>query len=714
MIAPWRHRSDLPRALALVLLATLLWVAATGNWTAAGRRTPASYSVDALETLARFRVAQEEGVSLLTHPHVARLGAPVGADWSAYPLPDFLWYAVAGQFSDALGVVPASNLMLLLAHVAAVLAFYGVARALGQRPLFAGSAALLFGFCFSIWHRGLSHHSFALAYSVPLAWLVVWLVAGSRRWARTRAGLIAAATIGALIGFSNPYFVYLFGLLLAAAALIGTGRTRHWANARAALVAGGACLVTFAVAYAPFLTASASALYARGTGNAALYGLHWLDLIAPPPNHHSAWLGALGRAYGEQRAGEPFAPYLGIVAALALVALAVAALVALRHRRRPPALALWAAGVLAFALSGGLNTALASLGLDQFRASNRYSIHLLVIALLFLAHTTARVTARWSRGRQWLAVAALTAFGLWDQIPRTPSVEHRAGLAAQAALDRALGAELERALPAGTAVLQLPVAVFPEQGPILGMTDYEHLRLFLGTSTLRFSYGHLAGHRLLVWQRNVARLPPAQLIAAAERAGFGAIALHRPGLPDQGAALTAALANSERPLIAEGGPHAVFALRPTRSSGTPPQEDALSFERWDGQPTEPQTAAVLVDEGWYGVERDGNRTWRWAGATAALQLFNDRPQPRRVHLRGEVTAVAATTLTLRAGPVTQRIELRAFAPQHVEVEFLLQPGLNRIEWSVATPAQRAGPQDPRRIAFNLAQLEAEFAAPERP
>jgi hypothetical protein len=714
MILPWRNRHDLPRALALAAVATLVWLMATGNWTAAAWQTPASYSVDALETLARFQVAQEQGLALLTQPQVARLGAPVGANWSAYPLPDFPWYWVAGKFSAALGVVPASNLMLLLAHLAAVLAFYGVARALGQRPLFAASAALLFGFCFSIWHRGLSHHSFALAFGVPLAWLVVWLVAGSRRWVRTRRGLVTVAVIGALLGFANPYYVYLFGLLLGAAALIGSARTRHWANARAALVAGGACLATFAVAYAPFLTASATARYARGADNAALYGLRWLDLVAPPPNHHASFLGALGRAYGEQRAGEPYAPYLGLVGALALAALLGTAVVALLRRRRPPALAFWAAGVLAFALSGGLNTALAALGLDQFRASNRYSVHLLVVALVFLAQAAARWTAPWSRARRLLVVAVLTAVGLWDQIPRTPPAEHRAGLAAQAELDRSVGAELERALPAGTAVLQLPVAVFPEQGPILGMSDYEHLRLFLGTTSLRFSYGHLAGNRFLVWQRNVARLPPAQLIAAAERAGFGAIALHRAGLPEQGKDLTAALLGAGRPLVAARGPHAVFALRPLPPTGTPGRDDVLSFERWDGQPTEPQAAAVLIDDGWYGVEHDGDRTWRWAGATASLQLHNDQPLPRRVRLQAEVTAVVPTTLTIRSGTTTHHLALRPYTPERLDLELVVDAGLTRVELSVAAPAQPAGPADPRRIAFNLAQVDAAFAVPGRP
>lgn len=70
-------------------MAVLVWLAATGDWTACDWRTPAAYRVDALETLARFRQSAEKGgASLLWHPTVARLGAPEGANWATYPLTD--------------------------------------------------------------------------------------------------------------------------------------------------------------------------------------------------------------------------------------------------------------------------------------------------------------------------------------------------------------------------------------------------------------------------------------------------------------------------------------------------------------------------------------------------------------------------------------------------------------------------------------------------
>src|SRR5690606_37755030 len=151
-------------------------------------------------TLARFQVSAENGLGFNWSPVAQRLGAPWGADWSAYPLPDAPWYWLAGRMVNLLGLIPASNAMLLLAHILAVLAMYLCARALDHRVAFAAGTALLFGLSYSIFQRGLSHHSFALAYTVPPALLVVWWTGAGRRLWSTRRIWIATGVISAVIG----------------------------------------------------------------------------------------------------------------------------------------------------------------------------------------------------------------------------------------------------------------------------------------------------------------------------------------------------------------------------------------------------------------------------------------------------------------------------------------------------------------------------------
>lgn len=709
-MSPWRTRTDLPRLGALALFAAALWLGATGKWTAQDWATPASYSVDALETLARFQVSAEQGTTLFTSPGAARLGAPAAADWTSYPLPDFAWYWVAGRAVNALGLVPASNLMLLLAHVLAVVSFFFCARWLGHRPLFAAVAALLFGFSFSLWHRGLSHHSFALAFAVPPALLVVWLVARARGMLRRRATWAFGLVSAALVGSGSPYFIYGFGLMLGLAWCWQLLRERRRANLLFGVAVGLACLGVFVATDLPFLRTGAAAggALARGAGEAEIYGLHWIDLVTPPPNHRLPVLAAWGQAHAARAQGEPFAPYLGVVGVAGLLALALGA------GRRPrrlvrPAYALWATWLLAFALAGGLNTWLARAGLDSFRASNRYSIHLLAIVLFFLASRASRASRRGPRVLAWVAAVAVGAVGWWDQTPRGPGPEHEAQLREAAAADRAFGQRLEAALPPGGAVFQLPVARFPEQGPIHRMGDYEHLRLFLGTRTLRFSYGLMGDDPLLAWQRNLAALPAAELVAELQAAGFAAVVVQRAGFPDGGQSLQSHLIAAGATPLSDDADRFAFRLRPHGPLRPPAAEDPRRFARWDESPPRRHEPAVLLGRGWHAPERSASDLWRWAGQRATLHLFNPGPDTLALRLRARVTTNSATTLTFRTVARTHIEKMPAYTAREIELSLIVPPGLTELAIESEARARRGGSGDPRRLAFNLAALRAEFS-----
>jgi phosphoglycerol transferase len=712
-MTPWRTRLDLPRLAVLAIVAVAVWVTATGRWSTAAWQTPAAYSVDALETLARFQISHEHGASLLTHPRAERLGAPDGADWTGYPLPDFPWYWLAGKLVGSLGLIPASNAMLLLAHLLSVLVFFACARVLGQRPLFAAGAALLFGFCFSIFHRGLSHHSFALAFTVPPVWLAVWLVAGSRRLIARPAGAVLCLGTGVLVGWSNPYFIYLFGVLLLLALAVQSWRSRRRANLVVGVATGVTCVATFALANLPFLQASAAGLYARSE-QSALYGLRLLDLIAPPATHHLAWAGELGRSYAAGRGGEPFSPYLGLVAAAGLLLALSTALIRLVRRRPPTPAACWALAVLAFALAGGVNSWLAALGLDQFRASNRYSIHLLALGLCFLAGWSAHVTRGWAPLVRVALVGGVGLVGLWDSIPRATRREHQLELRGTFEHDQRVGRALEAALPPGTAVFQLPVAVFPEQGPLGAMGDYELLRLLLTTHTLRFSYGGLSNAPDFRWQRNVARQPTRDLVAALEQAGFGALHLNRDGFTDRAAALAAELDALGLTRVIDDGAYLIYRLNAAAEPRPPGLDDPLALIRWDEHVPRRREPAVFAGAGWFALEQDGDRTWRWAGPIAEVPLFNEFDVPRAVRLRFTVTATTSAFFALEQQRELQRTFLRADHPRELEVTFALQPGMNTARFVLAGPPRRAGPKDPRQIAFSVTNLHAEFLLPAAP
>jgi phosphoglycerol transferase len=88
-------------------------------------------------------------------------------------------------------------------------------------------------------------------------------------------------------------------------------------------------------------------------------------------------------------------------------------------------------------------------------------------------------------------------------------------------------------------IFQLPIVPFPENPPVVEMTDYKHLRGFFHSSTLQWSYGGVKG-RDGAWQNSLPT-DPKLLVAKLRSLGFEAIWIDRNGYEDKGADLIANL-----------------------------------------------------------------------------------------------------------------------------------------------------------------------------
>src|SRR4051812_43108631 len=175
---------------------------------------PTDYRGDSLEILARIEAAREGDTIPLRAQWISRLGAPFGANWSAYPASDLPLVWLLGQVARVTGVFAAANLALLLATVTAALSFYGCARWLRVRWEWAFASALLFAFTFQTFGRGLPHLFLVFSWTVPPALLTSGLVAGSRRLKfGSSSGLFCVIT-ATVIGAGNPYTLFLFLQLL--------------------------------------------------------------------------------------------------------------------------------------------------------------------------------------------------------------------------------------------------------------------------------------------------------------------------------------------------------------------------------------------------------------------------------------------------------------------------------------------------------------------
>jgi hypothetical protein len=395
LAAPWRVGL-------LVLVAALIWMAHHDRWTLEAWKLPTDYTGDAPEILAQIRAAADGDIWPLRPKVIERLGAPFGAQWNGFPTPDKPLLLLVGGLTHVLGLFAAANVVIFLAPVTAALAFYFTARWLRMRVEWAWAGALLFAFAYQTFHRGLGHLSIAFTWTVPIGLLAVWLVAKSRRLAWRSPGAWVCLGAAVALGVANPYNL-LFWLQLMGWALVAQWfDQRRRVNLAIGLTALGVAVLTFVASNIEFWLyvqePEGAPLISRNYAGTEMYALKPIELLLPPPFHRWEALAFFGHRYVRWSTwrGEAFLPYLGVVGIAGLGWLALATLRRIFARRAVPGPTLAIAWLVAYSSVGGVTNVVALLlGVQIFRATNRVSVFISALLLIFLLGRLARLTARW-------------------------------------------------------------------------------------------------------------------------------------------------------------------------------------------------------------------------------------------------------------------------------------------------------------------------------
>jgi phosphoglycerol transferase len=329
-------------------------------------------------------------------------------------------------------------------------------------------------------------------------------------------------------------------------------------------------------------------------------------------------------------------------------------------------------------------------GLLIFRATNRFSIFLSALVLLWLASRLTRLFSAWPAWMSVGAAAVVAAIGLVDQLPPAPGLEKQRRIAERIESDREIARLLEGRLAPGSMVFQLPVVSFPESPPTHQLGDYEHFRPFLATDSLRFSYGVLRGRTRGRWQRDAETLPTEEFVQKIERYGFAAVHIRRSGFPDRGEKLLGELAAMGRTERIDGrqGEQVVVLLKPAA-------DPKLPFAR-----------TLTFGKGWHSSAPGQPR---WAYGPASLTYFNPQPAARSFWLRLKMSAVDERTVSLQInGGETQQLSLHP-EPLVVELPVTLEPGFNRLDFTSGAPAVRlsSGRNQLRAFAVHETAVRAE-------
>ena len=624
------------------------------------------------------------------------------------------------------------NAYFLLGFAAVGALSYLVLRSIGARRLTSLMLSMLIAVLPYHFTQSEGHLMLANYVAVPATcWLVLRVLTGRplvTRSARTGITRFAtwtnAAVIGACIlaGATSIYYAVFALLLLAMAGALRALST--WS--RRGL--GGAAYAWVVVVIALFITFIPALIYRFANGpnpvaatrlplESDTYSFGLGQLLFSSWGSRIPFLADIGNRYltNSVNAADPDTQLGLVLGGTFVVSLAV--LIALTLRGRWPAgprsttiRAASVGAVLVFLIGsfGGIGSIIAHLVTPQIRVWTRITPYLAFFAavVLALAIDWARARVRRRRGGYAVALALPVlagAIGLYDQTSPNSAPDYAANSAVWNTTKQFVQ-QIERALPANSMILQLPLHAFPEAGNVNDMGDYDHLFGYAHSTTLRWSYGAMKG-RPDDWAA-VAQsdpLPLRTIVINATAAGFRGVWVDRAAYADRGAGVEATIASltgPQTPIVSGDGRLAFYDLQPllTRLNRTYSPSRIARAGKALVSPT-----AVEYGPGFQGEERGpAGARWRWATRDATLVLQNPTTAHRTIVWSGTFTASPGAHVrvaedgrllysrTLNSGRAAFRIPLTS------------PPGTATVRVT-SDGANQAPASDPRTLNLNLAQ-----------
>lgn len=690
-------------------------------------RVPFNYSqADANAHELLLKTTVEQG----WYEHNPLVGAPDGLNLHAFPMPDNLHLAIVRVMSVLMPDADVIyNVYYLIGYpLAAATAAWAMCR-LGVRRAAAVSMGVLYALLPYHFGRGGNGHLFLAAYFVvpPIAERIVCVAVGRpvvrarstgglSRWLTATTLLTVAA--GVLVASASGYYA-VFAAVLAVAAALVAGLSGRWREA----VIGAAFIVavlgvTQLANLAPDLVYRArhpevASVGQRSAGETEYFALKFTQLVLPIAGHRVAVLGALRQRYDEAfpLPSEGNQIPLGAVGTSGFVALLGIALAGASGRpcrdRVLRAMAVLTAVAFVVATVGGLSSLVGLLGLTQVRGWNRLVVYLAFFALTAVGLAFSKLPWAQPGHRRrfvWLvALAVVTVLGVLDQTTNSFVPNYRMARF-EYQNDAEFVGRVEAALPARAQILQLPYVAYPEEPPQVRMNDYDHLRGYLHSDTLRWSYGSIKGTDQ--WKRELSSLEVRELPAAAAAVGFDAIWVDRFGYADGGESLEASLRQTLGPPLVSGNKRmALFALA---SIGQ--MLDSSAKERL-GQVVRYPTL-VEPGDGVHQPERDEAGGFRWTADRATVRIRTPRSAPRLATVSMRIVAGVpgrwTTWIDWPDGETTE-VVVPAEGVSVVRVS-QLPPGISALKLRTTAPRVSA-PGDGRDLRLRVYDLSVDSVGP---
>jgi phosphoglycerol transferase len=667
-----------------------------------------------------------------------RLGHPFGMEMYDFPTADHLQILIYKAIGSVVGGDPALtvNLGYLAGYILIAVTAYLVLTTLGVRPIIAGAIGILYAFLPYHLTRGTNHLFLSGYFAVPLAVLVVlrqydqpaFLMpdqthSNRYRWSwRHGWGWLAVGFL-IMIGTTGFYYAIFTGLFLIATLVFRLISERDRAAAASTLFLCTILGLTILADLAPTFSYQAAngvneISVNRTYSDTELYALKPLQMLLPTHNHRVEVLRSPAiKALTTNTTGE--GPHsLGLVAAVGLmmVVLRTLARIGVSTPREPHSRTLDKLGVLTIgailgASVAGFAAGFGLLGLTYIRAWNRIT----VFVAFFTLAVVALVIDGWTR-RSRIGLGAITTIsallvvvGVYDQTPPpSPALDQETAAAWEN--DRDFFQTVEADVGPNAAIYQLPHVQYPEGGGPHKMIDYDHIRGYLHTDTLSWSYGGVKG-RVPEWQTRINTLDTTDKLRAIALMGFDGLYIDRYGYPDGAAALQTELegATGTTPTISADNRLVFFNIEELANQI---RSDTPAAER-DGIITALEAPPIQVEygTGFHGMEGDGTHSWSWATQQANLELSNPSERTRSIILSTELRTGHETPSRVTVRTPGQRVEVQVSNTTGcLRAELALPPGSTTVSFETDAPRVEATGGDPRDLHLQVLNLTADDPA----
>jgi phosphoglycerol transferase len=668
--------------------------------------------------------------------HNPRLGAPGEQDLRDFPLPDLVtflsmkslsWFGLS--WGTIVNLYYFAGFLLATWSALAVLLHFGIARA----P--AVVAALLFAFAPYHFYRGEWHLSLSAYFVIPLAgMLVLWVMLDERLFTVVRRGRFlmfplpsrkgaAALAACAMLGSDGAYYAFFTILLLMGAGLYRAFEGRGLRRAGVAATLAGVIVLAAVLNLLPnivhiLLDGKNPEVAARLPAEAETYALKLTLLVLPIAGHRIPQLAALRAAYNNAQPEineATLAAALGAFSAAGFCFLLLSLIAGCprqRHRALIRRLSLLNLSAFLIGTLGGIGSLVAWTMWSQFRAYNRIIIFIAFFSVMAVAALLDEIGQRWThRGQyRWLygsVLAGILLAGLFDQTSPAwvPPYQH---VSEQYRNDAEFAAVVEGRLPPGAMVLQLPFVRFPEYPPPHSMGAYDHLRPYLHSVSLRWSYGAMKGRYWDAWQGDLLKRPAEEVVEAAAVAGFGALYVDRNGYADRGASIQIALRGMGlTPLESRNGRLWLYDIGPY-AAGLRARLGPIEWSRAHEAVLHPLVIHWLPLCS--SLEGDAGHDWRWCGSRGAFTLENPSGRVRRVQIHGSLVPATSGACTLRIDSPgwVETVPLNGNSPQQLEHGLDVPPGTSVVRLS-SDCRRLQTPSDARPLVFRIDNFRAALA-----